>query len=369
MRRFLVLVLLLVGGSLTLLALDQDRSSRNPKAGSTPQAATQAASAKAEAIDLAALEAARRAAIRREALARSQKSLDWADAESHRQLEAQLVPLDRFFSDLKTRTPKFAGTMLGWGSKWRFVADKVPFTRGGRHEEFLRKNFNEQLFRSEDLTRLIEQVAQGYADALMSTENQMLVRMRADVGDLPTADLPGFADPKTLQLAYDEALDQVVARLGPEVRADVALFMVSLVAQEVVTQVAVRLGVSAGVLGTGAATSWATFGIGLVVCVIVDQIICWAWDRWTDPKGQLAAEMNTKFDELHRLLVDGEPKHPGLRARFQELALERGKVRRQAVASLFDDRPTSSGPTGNPTKLNPTTLESAQLPLAAGVSP
>lgn len=364
MRRFLILVLMIVAGVLTLIALDHERSSRTLKAVPTTQTAAPAKSEKVEEVDLAAQEAARRAAVLREALARSQKSLDWADTESRRQVDLQLVPLNRFFADLKTRTPEFAATMLGWGSKWRFVADKVPFTRGDRHDEFLRKNFNEQLFRSEDLTKLIEQVAQGYADALASTENQMLVRMRADVSDLPVADLPGFADPKSLKLAYEGALNQVVAKLGPEVRADVTLFMVSLVAQEVVTQVAVRLGVSAGVLGTGAATSWATFGIGLVVCVIVDQIISWAWDRWTDPKGQLAREMNAKFDELQKLLVDGDAKTRGLRTRFRDLALARGKVRRQAVASLFEDTSPASAPAAKPS-----TAESKQPPLARGTSP
>lgn len=341
MRRFLILVLMALAGGLTLIALDRERSSHALQAVSTTQDANPAESGRIEFGDVAVYEAARRAAIRREGLARSQKSLDWADAESRRQVELQLVPLNRFFADLKKRTSTFAATMLGLGSKWRYVADKVPFTRGDRHDEFLRKNFNEQLFRSEDLTKLIEQVVQGYSDALIGTENQMLVRMRADVSDLPLTDLPGFADPETLKLAYEEALQEVVAKLGPEVRADVTLFMVSFVAQEVVTQVAVRLGVSAGVLGTGAATSWATLGIGLVVCVIVDQIISWAWDRWTDPKGQLAGEMNARFDELQRLLVNGDTKSPGLKIRFQELALARGNVRRQAVASLFEESPAT----------------------------
>src|SRR5438105_3747636 len=122
MWRFLIVVLMSVAGVLTLIGLDHERSSQPLMAVPTTQTATPSDLAKAEEVELAAREAARRTAILREALARSQKSLDWADAESRRQVDLQLAPLNWFFVDLNTRTPEFAATMLGWGSKWRYVA-------------------------------------------------------------------------------------------------------------------------------------------------------------------------------------------------------------------------------------------------------
>jgi hypothetical protein len=103
----------------------------------------------------------------------------------------------------------------------------------------------------------------------------------------------------------------------------------------VLTQVAVRLGVSAGILGAGASTSWATFGAGLVVGLIVDQLVSWIWDWWADPRGSLATELNAKLDSLHALIVDGDAQTPGLRTALGEFARHRAELRRAAVLDLL----------------------------------
>jgi hypothetical protein len=272
--------------------------------------------------------------VRRETIRRITPDLAWADEQAQAAIEPRLAELDQFFATVKQRTPKFSAEVLGWGSKWRFVADRVPFTAGGRHERYLRKLFNEHLFADDDLVRVLQHVTQGYVDALVGIENQMLVRIRQDVYDLPAAREPAFADAEALQSAYRDALDRALSHVGSEVKADVASFMLSMVAQEVVTQAAVRLGVSAGILGVGAGSSWATFGVGLVVGLIVDQLISWIWDWWADPKGALAEELNSKLDHLHKLLIDGEPGVPGLRSRLEQFAKERAVVRREAVMAL-----------------------------------
>ena len=101
------------------------------------------------------------------------------------------------------------------------------------------------------------------------------------------------------------------------------------------TQVAVRLGISAGILGTGAASGWATLGIGVVVGIIVDQIVSWVWDWWADPTGNLASNLDAKLDEMRTLICDGDSKVEGLRQRFQALATERVKIRETAILDLL----------------------------------
>lgn len=266
---------------------------------------------------------------------RVEPTLAWSDAEALAAVERQTAHLRRFFNDARTRTPKFAESVLGWSSKWRFVADKVPYTRGDRHAEFLRKTFSEQLFSDAELTQAVEQVGRGYADSLTDVENQMLVRLRQDIVGLPIAELPEFQSADRLQSAYGAALQRVQAHVGASVNNDVTTLVMSLVVQEVVTQVAVRLGVSAGVLSVGAGSSWATLGIGLVVGVIVDQLISWVWDAWTDPKGQLAADLNRKLTELETLIIEGDDKLPGLRTRLTSFAQQRASLRRQAIHELL----------------------------------
>ena len=273
------------------------------------------------------------AEIRAQAALRAERSLSWAEAES--QAALQLAPLAEFFAGAKSRTPQFADAVLGFGSKWRFVADRVPFTRGGRHDAFLQAAFREHLFAPDDLTRTIDQLARSYADSLAAIENQMLVKLQADLSDLPPAALPEFADQATLATAYHDAVERTLAHVGADLRADVSQELVSLVAGEVLTQAAVRLGVSAGILSVGAGTSWATLGAGLVVGLIVDQLVSWIWDWWADPSGNLAAELNAKLDRLHALIVDGDEASPGLKRALAEFARRRAELRRAAIMELL----------------------------------
>ena len=103
------------------------------------------------------------------------------------------------------------------------------------------------------------------------------------------------------------------------------------------TQVTVRLGISAGILGTGAASGWTTLGIGVVVGIIVDQIVSWVWDWWADPTGDLASNLDAKLDEMRTLICEGDTNVEGLRQRFQSLAAERAKIRETAILDLLSN--------------------------------
>jgi hypothetical protein len=117
----------------------------------------------------------------------------------------------------------------------------------------------------------------------------------------------------------------------------VATQVVSLITGEVLTQVATRLGVSAGILGTGAASSWATFGIGLVVGIIVDQIVAWVWDWYADPTGTLAGQLGTRLDGVNRLIVDGSDDVQGLRSRLEAYAEQRAAMRETALLAILQE--------------------------------
>lgn len=262
--------------------------------------------------------------------------LSWAEKQAADALDEHLRPIRAFFVDAKRDTPKFAERALSFGSKWRLVADHVPFTRGGRHAAFLRTQFEEHLFTPAQMAQIVEQAVTGYVTHIRSIESEMLVKLRADLADFPEAYLAAGLDEAALRARYDEALSQALAATQSDFRSDVATQVVSLISGEVLTQVAVRLGVSAGVLGTGAASSWATFGIGLVVGVIVDQIVSWVWDWYADPKGNLAIQLNAKLDGLSRLIVDGSDGVEGLRLRLTNYAEQRTKLREVAVLAVLD---------------------------------
>lgn len=273
--------------------------------------------------------------IRREALLRARRSLNWAERESLTAAERQLTPLREFFADAKTRTPQFAASALGWSSKWRLAADKLPYTDGDRHSSFLRQTFNEQLFAPEELTRAVEQTVCSYADSLAEIENRMLVKLRQDLSDLPASGLPEFADEEALANAYQGALRRTLDHVHSDLKADIVKELASMVAGEVLAQVAVRLGVSAGILTAGAGASWATFGAGLVAGVIVDQLVGWIWDWWADPTGSLSADLNQKLDQLEQLIIAGDDATPGLERALAEFGRRRAEIRRAAIFELL----------------------------------
>jgi hypothetical protein len=264
--------------------------------------------------------------------------LAWAERASAEALADHLRQIDDFFKTAKKGAPDFADRVLSFGSKWRLVADHVPFSRGGRHEKFLRVQFEENVFRPSQLGETIEQAVAGYLAHLRSIESEMLVKVRADVADFPETYVVAQLDEDDLHARYDEALSDALAATAGDLRSDVAGQVVSLIAGEVLTQVATRLGVSAGILGTGAAASWATFGIGVVVGLIVDQIVAWVWDWYADPTGTLARQLDARLDDMNRLIVDGSDGVQGLRDRLEAYAAGRVAVRETALLAILQTK-------------------------------
>jgi hypothetical protein len=264
--------------------------------------------------------------------------LDWAEQESQRSIKEHVEAIDSFFTDAKKNTGAFADEALSWASKWRLIVDHVPFTSGGKHEAFIRSKFEECVFKPSQLEESVKQVVASYLKHVESIEGEMLVRIRADVADFPSTYLVAQMDENKIHDLYEQALSRAMASTGSSLSSDVGQQLVSIITGEVLTQVLIRLGVSSAILGTGAASSVATLGIGLIVGLIIDQLVAWVWDWYADPRGNLTTELNKKLDEINRLIVDGSADGKGLRQRLTEYATERGPVRTQPVLSILHQR-------------------------------
>ena len=282
-------------------------------------------------------------ARRVETLRRVRNHLDWADAQCQRSVEASLGRLRSFFSEAEDRTSDFAGTALSFSSKWRLAVDYLPLTRGDRSSEYLREQFNEVVFSPEDLKQMIDGVVKEHLRELTDIENQMLVRVRLDVAGLSDATLGATADDEQLRTAFQNALESVRDRVARELGADAAQFMVIEAANQIATrigfvvleQVAVRLGVSGGILAAGAGNSWWSLGATAVVGVIVDWIVSRIWDWWSDPVGQLSESVNASLDELCDAIIEGSAGENGLRAALEQVNSSRAKLRAAAMAEVF----------------------------------
>uniref|UniRef100_A0A7C4LJJ9 Uncharacterized protein n=1 Tax=Schlesneria paludicola TaxID=360056 RepID=A0A7C4LJJ9_9PLAN len=265
--------------------------------------------------------------------------LSRAEEKIERAIEEHLQALDNFFADSKKNTPAFVEQALSWRSKGKFLADCVPFTSGTRHSEFLRQQFEEHVFSAKQLEDELQQIVRSYLDHVRSIESEMLVDLRADVSEFPTFYPLAALNYEQLQERYDQALSHAIAASGGALQEDIAGQVVAIIVGELVTVLITKFGTSAAILGTGAASSWTTLGIGLVVGLIVDAIVSKLWDWWADPKGTLAAEIDRQLDEMNRLIVDGAADVKGLRQRLKEFAQERAVHRKTAVLSLLEPSP------------------------------
>lgn len=266
--------------------------------------------------------------LRKQAHERAGPHLDSADAECRRVLDEQLRDLDQFFAGAKQRGPRFADRVLGWESTWILVSDRLPGARGGEHPAFVRRAFHEILFSPEQLEGRARQTVEGYLEAVRDIEGLLLIQLRQDLADLP-ATLPLVSlDQEAVRALYERAVAAAAERAGVNLQQDMARELVSLIVGEVLVQAAVRLGVTAGLTGAGAAT----LGAGLVVALLVDQLLHLVWDASRD----LIRELESRLDDLRRAVVEGTAEAPGLRRRLEHLDRERAAARRQAILDLID---------------------------------
>jgi hypothetical protein len=263
--------------------------------------------------------------------------LDHVRDESRRLASEHLKKLTEFFSAAKKRTPAFADDVLGWQSKWRLTTDHVPyFGTSGAHSRYVAERFAHHLFDQKDVERVIDQMMASLLADVESLEGAMLVSLRRDLeafagermqSTFGTIDWQAFSDSVNVQ-------SEAAARL--RVRDDVVQVLVSMIVADAVARVANRMGVSAAILGGGAATSEMSFGTSLVFGLAVDQAVGWAWNTIADPKGLLVKRLNERIEELHMALVAETKDANSLRRRFEDAIQERDRSRRSIILNALN---------------------------------
>lgn len=264
-----------------------------------------------------------------------------ADERSQRAVDESLADLQVFFGQAKVNARKFAGEAVGWGTKWRLMADYVPYTRGDRHEEYIKAKFNEMIFSDEQLAKAVEDTIAHFFRLLESIDSKMLVDIRADLPDIVSNSALHTMDEQLLLETYRDMIEKIQRLSMGKNSGEIRAATVSLVAGEVLAMIAVRLSVTSGVLGTGAATSYTTLGTSLIVMLIIDYVIMKIWDWYADPKGKLVAEIEEGIDNIQTLLLDGAPATDsaeavsGLRERLTEYARQRHSHREATLRELL----------------------------------
>lgn len=300
-----------------------------------PNASSSRTSPPATPLGRAAISSSTARPTREQLLAVLRGHMAAADAEADAAIESRLTALRRFFDESKRGSRLYSEEAIGFGSKWRFVYDFLPFTNNDHLSRYLRQRFEVRIYKPDDLRRELEAAVAGSLQDLNSIEGKLLVKARADVAATwPDLELPQ-AESIAMQARLTTAIDEMLRAADPRLPTELSVDLASFVAGEILTFVAIEATGSSAVLGVGAASSVATFGIGLVVSVVVDYLVAKAWNWYADPAAALTDKMNAQLDAVYARIVDGIEGRAGLRGQLKDYAKRRGGKRNEAVLQLL----------------------------------
>ena len=256
-----------------------------------------------------------------------QKSID-AAAKAEEELH-------EFFEAAKQNSRRFAEHALGGWSKWYAVTDAIPFTRDDRLKEYITQCFHDDIFSPSDLDNALQDILALYLKEVESIENEMLVNIQRDVPDLPSSSIMRTTPPESLSNIFQTLLVQTAESANSDLARCIGQEAVSFIAGEILGELAVQMATSAGILTAGGSTGAMTFGIGLIVAVVVDQVVTWIWDWYADPKGDLAAAICAQIDNMENLIIQGDGKTPGFRDQLLKINQERTEIRQKTIEKMI----------------------------------
>jgi len=118
------------------------------------------------------------------------------------------------------------------------------------------------------------------------------------------------------------------------------------VVTDTLTAMATRMGVSGAVLGAGAASSWATFGAGILIGIAVDALLGWMIEWFYDPTEEITSKIAASLNEVKQLIIAGDPEAWQIREIATKLAESHVAPEVRAKAAKVVDNITRGGALG-----------------------
>ncbi|MGH7171804.1 MAG: hypothetical protein ACRELG_16120, partial [Gemmataceae bacterium] len=209
-----------------------------------------------------------------------------------------------------------AEELLSLRGKWKAV--KAEIGNQSDYAAFLREAFAEHLFPMEELEKAVDAAVRGYLAELESIDNALLVRLRADLDDdeLSRMTIPALRSDQAFHNHYRELSE----RVSQDLRTDLAVVAVrelfsweaGNIATDLTMQagaaIAAQMGISSTILTSGAASTWQTLAVGLVVGFVLDAVINKLIKAaGYDAEEKIARRVEERLSELGRTITDGDP--------------------------------------------------------------
>jgi hypothetical protein len=188
----------------------------------------------------------------------------------------------------------FVDDMLSLGSKGRLIWSKMPFTDRDGYKKHVSRLFSKHLFSADELAA---ELKRDVDEALMDVgaiENQLAVELREIITDSAPSSGRGVVAPDQFKSTMER-----IAKAGQwDLTKDIGNLVASEIAATIGVQVLVRMGVSAGILSAGAASSPWTLGAGAVVGILAD----FAWGWIDNPEADIERDV---FQATTKIGMDG----------------------------------------------------------------
>lgn len=261
------------------------------------------------------------------------RHLRWADDAANAGIHSQSEAVHAFFERARSGTQGFAEASLGWRSKWLLVKDTAQGSDElSQHIELL---FSTHVFRADELEQLLEGCIAAYMQHLGYVDSELLVRLEADLEDIPATTTVFHANREQIQFLVSDAIQDSLESLRADFRGATAREIVSILSGEVLTLATTRLATSAGIIGAGAGTGTVTLGAGIIVGLIVDWIASWIYDAIYDPAGEISRRLDSTLTELELTILQGDGSAAGLEERLREFAAHRAAARNGSIRSVL----------------------------------
>ena len=260
------------------------------------------------------------------------RHLTWADQQAAAGLDPQLNALREFFTQAKAGSRAFAEDALGFDSKWKFV--KGYIVGGDDHRRYLAERFAARVFTAEHLDQAVKYAVQAYLTHLENVDAMLLVNLRTDLANIPSNGFSSGMDPRVIEQSLSRAINEAVRGVEAEFPGAIGREIVSIVAGDIVMVAGTKLATSAGILSAGVSGGWVSAGGTLVLSVIIDFFVSWAYDKFVDPAGELARKLDGTLTQLEQIIIAGYGDEPGLSKRLLNYGARRGEARKAAVHSV-----------------------------------
>lgn len=267
--------------------------------------------------------------------------LEMAQEEALKALKKRTLQVSNFFTERQKHLHEYAERVLSLKSKWELAWSKMPRADKDGHTKFLKNEFAKIVFSEADLTKAITQATEDYVRDVNAIENELLTKVRADIQDFPecAAILSATNTDELFRARFAATVTQLSQNTQTDLQVGVGQLIGSEIAAVIAIQVgkaiATRLGVSAGIIGTGTALGPETLGVSILAGIVVDQAVSWVVGWFYDPTAEIEGKLRTQLDGLSTLIVNGDEKTRGLVQEFTTLAEQRKLIRDSALQQMI----------------------------------